>query len=66
MYKYIYLMKLMRNISKHHFSGGKVLLNSIKDIHCSTAEGGADQNGMAVDAGRGAVKIFHFAKDINE
>ena len=56
----------MRNISKHHFSGGKVLLNSIKDIHCSTAEGGADQNGMAVDAGRGAVKIFHFAKAINE
>ena len=56
----------MRNISKHHFSGGKVLLNSIKDIHYNTAEGDADQTGVAVDAGRGAVKIFHFAKAINE
>ena len=38
----------MMNISKYHFSGERVLLNSIMDIHCSTAEGGADQNRMAV------------------
>ena len=52
----------MRNISKHRFSGGAVLLNSIMDIHCSTAVGEADQNRMAVDVRRGAVKIFHFAE----
>ena len=45
-------------ISKHHFLGGGVLLNSIMDIHCSTAEGGADQNRTAVDMRGGAVKIF--------
>ena len=28
----------MRNISKHHFSGGIVLQNSIMDTHFSTAE----------------------------
>ena len=39
----ISLLKLLRNISKHHFSGEVVHLNSIMDIHCSTAEGGADQ-----------------------
>ena len=38
----------MRNISKYHFLGERVLLNSIMDIHYSTAEGGADQNRMAV------------------
>ena len=56
----------MRNISKHHFSGGGVLLNSILDIHCSTAEGGADKNRMAVDVRGGVVKIFHYAEIINE
>ena len=59
MYKYI-------DISKHCFSGGGVLLNSIMDIHCCTAEGGADQNRMVVDVRGGAVKNFHFAEVINE
>ena len=56
----------MRNISKYHFLGEGVLLNSILDIHYSTAEGGADQNWMAVDVKGGAVKNFHFAEVINE
>ena len=56
----------MRNISKYHFSGDGVLLNSIIDIHCSTAEGGADQNWMVVDKRGGAVQIFHFIGVINE
>ena len=56
----------MRNLSKYNFSGEVVLLNSIMDIHCSAAEGGADQNRVAVDVRRGAVKIFHFAEVINE
>ena len=38
----------MRNISKHHFPGGGVVLNSVMDIHCSKAEEGPDQNRMAV------------------
>ena len=37
----ISLLKLMRNISKYHFSGKGALLNSIMDIHCSSAERGA-------------------------
>ena len=41
----------MRNISKHNFLDEVVLLNSIIDIHCSTAEEGAGQNWMAVDVG---------------
>ena len=45
----ISLLKLMRNILKYHFSGQGVLLNSITDIHYSTAKGGADQSRMAVD-----------------
>ena len=56
----------MRNISKYHFSGEGVLLNSIMVIHCSKAEGGADQNRMAVDERGRAVKNFHFAEVINE
>ena len=40
----ISLLKLLRSISEYHFSGERVLLNSIMGIHCSTAEGGADQN----------------------
>ena len=56
----------MRNISKHHFSGGGVLLNSIMDLHCSATEGGADQNQMTVDVRGGAVKVFHFAEVINK
>ena len=56
----------MKNISKHHFSGGIVLLNSIMDTHFSTAERGAGQNRMLVDVREGAVKIFHFAEVINE
>ena len=55
----------MRNISKH-FSGRGVLLNSIMDIHCSKAEGGVDQNCMAVDAKGGAFRSFHFAEVLNE
>ena len=51
----ISLLKFMRNISKYHFSGERVLLNSIMDIHYSTAEGGADQNRMAVHVRGGAV-----------
>ena len=56
----------MRNISKYHFSGEGVLLNSIMDIHYSTAEGGAEQNRMVVDVMGGAVKVFHFAEVTNE
>ena len=56
----------MRNILKYHFSGERVLLNSIMDIHYSTAEGGAEQNRMVVDVMGGAVKVFHFAEVINE
>ena len=52
----------MRNIWKYNFSGEGVLLNSIMDIHCSKAKGGADQSWMAVDVRRGVVKIFHFAE----
>ena len=57
---------LMTNISKHHSPNGGVLLNSIMDIHCSTAEGEANQNWMAADVTGGEVKIFHFAGVINE
>ena len=56
----------MRNISKHHFSCGGVLLNSIIDIHCSTTEGEADQNQMSVDIRRGVVNVFHFSEVINK
>ena len=58
----------MRNILKYHFPGEGVLLKSIMDIHISKAEEGADRNRMAVDVrvGVGAVKIFQFAKVINE
>ena len=56
----------MRNISKHNFLDEVVLLNSIIDIHCSTAEEGAGQNWMAVDVRGRAVKSFHFAEVINE
>ena len=49
----------MRNILKYHFSGERVLLNSIMDIHYSTAEGGADQNQIAVHV-RGGVAIGSF------
>ena len=58
MYKYI-------DISKYRFSGRGVLLNSIMDIHCCTAEGGADQNRMVVDVRGGLVKRFHFVDVIN-
>ena len=58
----ISLLKLMRNIWKYNFSGEGVLLNSIMDIHCRKAKGGADQSWMAVDVRRGVVKIFHFAE----
>ena len=51
---------------KHYFSGGGVLLSSIMEINCSTAEEGADQNRTAVDLRGGSVKIFHFAEVINE
>ena len=56
----------MRNISKHNFLDEGVLLNSIIDIHCSTAEEGAGQNWMVVDVRGRAVKSFHFAEVINE
>ena len=56
----------MRNISKYYFSGEGVVLNSVMNIHCSTAEGGADQNRKAVDVRVEKVEIFHFAEVINE
>ena len=52
------LLKLTRNISRHYFSGGSVILNSIMVIHCSAEEVGAEQNWMAVDVRGGAFKIF--------
>ena len=60
----MFLFKLIRNIWKHHFWGGGIHLNSIMDIHCSTAEGGADQNRMVVNVMGGAIKIFHFVEVI--
>ena len=48
-------MKFMRNIPKCHFSDERFLLNSIMDIHYSTAEGGGDQNRMPVYVKGGAV-----------
>ena len=62
----ISLLKLMRNISKYHFLSRGVLLNSVIDIHCSTAEGGTDQNCMTADIKREAFKSFDLAKVINE
>ena len=55
----------MRNISKYHFLGRGVLLNSIIDIHCGTAEEGTDQNCMTVEIKGEAFKSFDFAKVIN-
>ena len=68
MYKSILisLLKLMRNILKHHFSGRGVLLNSVMDIHYSTTEGGANQNWMDVDVKGAAIKTFHFVEVVNE
>ena len=67
MYKYIDLtVEIYEEYFRRSISGEKVLLNSIMAIHCSTADGGADQNQMAVDVRGGAVKIFHFAGIINE
>ena len=68
MYKYI---NLTVEAYEEHFKISfffveRVLLNSIMNIHCSTAEGGADQNRMAVDVRAGAVKMFHFAEVINK
>ena len=58
-HKYIYLaIEAYEEYFKTSFSGGGVLLNSIMDIHCSTAEGEADQNRMAVDVRGGAVNFF--------
>ena len=45
----------MKNISKCHFLGEG---EAVMDIPCSTAEGEADQNWMAVDVRRGALKLF--------
>ena len=59
-------MALRYWLSKYHFSSEGVLLNSVMDIHCSTSEGGEDQNWMAVDVRGGAVKSFHFAEVISE
>ena len=67
MYKYIDLtVEAYEEYFEISFSGEEVLLNSLSDIHCITAEGGADQNRMAVDVRGGAVRIFHFAEVINE
>ena len=51
----ISLLKLKKNISKCHFLGEG---EAVMDIPCSTAEGEADQNWMAVDVRRGALKLF--------
>ena len=67
MYKYIDLtLEAYEEYFEISFSGEGVLLNSIMDIHCSTAGGGADQNWMAVNVRGGADKIFQFAEVINE
>ena len=62
----ILLLKLMTNILKYCFSGEGVLLDSIIDIHCGTGEERADQNWITVDVSGGTVKIFQFAKVMNE
>ena len=62
----ISLLKIMRNILKHYFSGGGVLLSSIMDIKYGTAVEGAYQYRMAVEMRGGAVKTFHFAEVISE
>ena len=63
MCKYIDLTveALFRNII---FLMGRALLNSITDIHCSAAEGKADQNLMTVAVEERAIEIFHFAEVI--
>ena len=67
MYKYIDLtVEAYEEYFEISFSGEGVLLNSIMDIHGSTAGGGADQNRMAVDLRGGEDKIFQFAEVINE
>ena len=58
-YKYIYVaIEAYEEYFEISFSGGGVLLNSIMDIHCSTAEGEADQNRMAEDVRGVAVNFF--------
>ena len=67
MYKYIDLtVEAYEEYFEKSFSGKGVLLNSIMEIHCSTAEGGPNPNWMAVDARGWAVKISKFAEVINE
>ena len=41
-------------------------MNAIISIKCSTGEGGADQNQMAVDVMERLVKSFHFADVIKD
>ena len=63
-YKYIdSLLKLVRNIS---FSGLSSPSKFNYGHSCSTGEGEPDQNRVAVIVRGGVVKIFHFAKYINE
>ena len=52
------MLKSKRNISKHHFPGGGVLLSSIMDINCSAAQEGANQNQMAADVRGGNFRKF--------
>ena len=65
-YIFISLLKIMWDISKHHFLSGRVLLSSILDIHGSAVEEETDQNWMAVDVRGGPVKSFDPAEVINE
>ena len=66
---FIPLLKFMRNISKHRFSGRGVL-NSVMDIY--SMRGAAPftstsiQNWMDLDVKGAAFKTFHFAEVINE
>ena len=49
----------MKLVNIVRFWAGGVPLNSVMNIHCSTAEGGADKNWMDVDMRSGTVEIFH-------
>ena len=67
MYKYINLIvEAHEEYLEISLLAEGIRLNSIMDIHCSTAERGADQNWIVVDVRGEVVKIFHFAEVINK
>ena len=67
MYKYIDLtVEAYKEYFEISFFRWGILLNSIMCINCSTGDGEADQNQMAVDVRERLVKSFHFADVIKD